>query len=325
MKILDSLLTTELANRKWISVSITLLICIPLTIWSIYGIGEYGIALFILIPLLMGMCSTIILGYKNSISFKQAWQIGFLTLLIFGIGLIVFALEGLICIGMAAPFALLLTWIGTLIGYAIVNKKPSQSLNSILLLIVLIPLSAFKESQTIPPVKSVITKTIINASPQTVWKNVIAFPELNKPNDLIFKIGISYPIKSRIEGEGKGAVRYCQFNTGDFVEPITKWEENKLLAFDVIEQPEPLKELSFWDVNAPHLHDYFVSKKGQFKITELENGLVELEGTTWYYHNIKPDFYWRLWSNMIIHKIHERVLGHIKDVSEKGKTQDNKE
>jgi phosphoribosylformylglycinamidine (FGAM) synthase-like enzyme len=41
-----------------------------------------------------------------------------------------------------------------------------------------------------------------------------------------------------------------------------------------------------------------------------------LEGTTWYYHNIRPTFYWQLWSDHIIHKIHERVLTHIKTNAE---------
>lgn len=78
-----------------------------------------------------------------------------------------------------------------------------------------------------------------------------------------------------------------------------------------------MKELSFWNIDAPHLHDYFVSKKGQFKLTELKNGKTLLEGTTWYYHNIRPVFYWQEWSDFIIHKIHDRVLTHIKKNSEK--------
>jgi len=44
-----------------------------------------------------------------------------------------------------------------------------------------------------------------------------------------------------------------------------------------------------------------------------------LEGTTWYYHNIKPAAYWQLWSDYIIHKIHVRVLNHIKFNSENEK------
>jgi len=92
----------------------------------------------------------------------------------------------------------------------------------------------------------------------------------------------------------------------------------RLLKFDVLEQPAPMKELSFWNVDAPHLHDYFVSKRGEFKLIALPNGHTLLEGTTWHYHNIRPVFYWRLCRNYIIHEIHGRVLRHIKVNAEKG-------
>jgi hypothetical protein len=65
------------------------------------------------------------------------------------------------------------------------------------------------------------------------------------------------------------------------------------------------------------LHGYWVSKKGQFKLIRLANGHTLLEGTTWYINKIKPDWYWTLWSDYIVHKIHKRVLCHIKKVSEK--------
>ncbi|MBK9256909.1 MAG: hypothetical protein IPM42_15615 [Saprospiraceae bacterium] len=303
-------------SRKWIAIFVTYVVTGALTVWSIYGIGEYGIALFILIPLLVGLLSTTILGYKREITRKQAILIGFQSLAFIVLSLIIFALEGVVCIFMAAPFALLLTWIGSVIGHQIINKNPNHSVFTALVLFLLIPFTAFKEKDRPQIIKPVITKVIINSNKQTVWKNVIAFPKLKEPTETIFKVGISFPIESRIEGNGVGATRYCKFNTGEFVEPITEWKENELLKFKVIEQPIPLREISFWDVNSPHLHDYFVSTEGQFKLTDLENGKLELEGTTWYYHDIKPDFYWRMWSNYIIHKIHKRVLDHIKEISE---------
>lgn len=292
----------------------------PLTIWGIYGIGEYGIALFILTPLLIGLGSTILYGFKRSITLKESRNIAFLTLLTFTIGLFVFAIEGAICIAMAAPIGVLLTWLGSLIGYAIINKTPNNSSAAILLLIALIPTIAFIEKQNEPQLSSVVTSIIINADAETVWKNVVEFPELNEPTELLFKTGIAYPINARIKGTGIGAVRYCNFTTGSFVEPITGWNKPRLLKFDVVNQPEPMKEISFWNIKAPHLNDYFISKQGQFKLIELPNGQTKLEGTTWYYHNIKPAFYWRLWSNYIIHQIHERVLNHIKVNSEKNKS-----
>ncbi|WP_199119853.1 SRPBCC family protein [Pedobacter sp. ASV28] len=315
-QLIEKILPTDNRKRKWTAIGLTVIVSGLLTLWGIYEIGQYGIALFILTPLFIGAGSTILYGRKKGITKRQAWQIGLLTLTIFTAGLLVFAIEGIICIAMAAPIALLLTWIGSLIGHAIINKTPHNASTTLLLLVGIIPTMAFIEKNNEPALTSVVTSIEINAPPQTVWKNVIEFPQLDKPTEFIFKTGIAYPIDAKIEGTSVGAVRHCNFTTGSFVEPITVWNEPRLLKFDVVEQPAPMKELSFWNIDAPHLHDYFVSKQGQFKLTALPNGKTLLEGTTWYYHNIKPAFYWQLWSNYIIHKIHNRVLTHIKTNAE---------
>lgn len=317
MKIFDKLIQVNETKRKWVSVTITACIAGILSLWGIYGIGEYGIALFMLTPFLIGLCSTFLYGYKNRITKSEAIWIGFTTLAICTLALIVFAIEGLICIVMAAPIGILFTWLGSLIGYSLLQYSKNTTPSALVILIAIIPLTSFVENKIEPELTSVTTSIIINAKPMEVWKNVIEFPELDKPTEFIFKIGIAYPINAKIIGSGIGSVRHCNFTTGSFVEPVTVWNEGKLLKFDVLEQPAPMKELSFWNIDAPHLHDYFVSKKGQFKLTELENGKTLLEGTTWYYHNIKPAFYWQIWSDLIIHKIHDRVLIHIKKNSEK--------
>lgn len=306
-------------KRKLLSVSITVIIAGLLTLWGIYGIGQYGIALFILTPIFIGSGSTILYGLNNGISKREAWLIARVTLAIFTIGLLVFAIEGLICIAMAAPFGLLLTWVGSMIGYAVLNRAPQKAPSAILILFCIIPTTAFVEKEIAPTLTSVVTSIEIDAPPKVVWENVVEFPQLKEPTEFIFKTGIAYPINARIEGAGVGAVRHCNFTTGSFVEPITVWNESKLLKFDVVEQPAPMKEISFWDIDAPHLHDYFVSKKGQFKLIAMPNNKTLLEGTTWYYHNIKPAIYWQLWSDYIIHKIHIRVLNHIKFNSENEK------
>lgn len=313
---IERLLPNDNQKRKWTAISLTVFVAGLLTLWGIYGIGQYGIALFILTPIFIGAGSTILYGLNKQITRRDAWQIGYLTLAIFLAVLLVFAIEGIICVFMAAPFGLLLTWVGSLIGFSIINKNSTNAPITFILLVGIIPTTAFLEKSSHPLLVSVASSIEIDAPPQTVWKNVIEFPQLDEPEDFIFKTGIAYPINARIKGVGVGAVRYCNFTTGSFVEPITIWDKPRLLKFGVVEQPEPMKELSFWDVDAPHLHDYFVSKQGQFKLTRLPNGKTLLEGTTWYYHNIKPAVYWQLWSDYIIHKIHNRVLGHIKKNSE---------
>jgi hypothetical protein len=78
-----------------------------------------------------------------------------------------------------------------------------------------------------------------------------------------------------------------------------------------------MKEWSpYGEIHPAHLDGYFVSKRGRFVLTPLTNGHTRIEGTSWYQHGLKPGPYWRWWSDAIIHRIHRRVLNHIKDLSE---------
>ena len=123
-------------------------------------------------------------------------------------------------------------------------------------------------------------------------------------------------MQARIEGEGVGAVRHCEFTTGAFVEPVTIWDPPHLLAFNVIDQPEPMHEWSpYEEVYAPHLEDTMLSQKGQFELIKTETGTL-LRGTTWYTLDLAPGAYWRLWSDFVVHRIHMRVLKHVKRLSE---------
>jgi hypothetical protein len=303
-------------HRKWFSVIVNVVIALLLTLWGIYGIEQYGIFLFFLIPFFIGAGSALLYGHKNEISFSEARNVGFLALFIYSVALIIFAIEGLICIAMAAPLGFLFTWIGSIVGHLVLTGRNKNASLPFLILIICLPTCSFLEKDSQPHLTSVVSSIEINASAKTVWENVIRFPKLKEPSEFIFKTGIAYPIDAIIDGEGIGAIRYCNFTTGSFVEPIIIWHQPHILKFSVKQQPAPLKEISFWDIDAPHLHDYFVSTEGQFKLTTLKNGNTLLEGTTWYYNDIKPEIYWSFWSKYIVHKIHYRVLDHIKTNSE---------
>ena len=168
-----------------------------------------------------------------------------------------------------------------------------------------------------PPLYAVKTSVVINANLETVWSHVVSFSELPPPTEAMFKTGIAYPIRAEIRGQGVGAVRHCVFSTGEFVEPITVWDEPHLLRFDVTAQPSSMEELSLYsDLRPPHLENYLISRRGQFQLTSLPDGATLLEGTTWYQNRFWPAPYWHLWSDYIIHRIHQRVLLHIKSLAE---------
>jgi hypothetical protein len=285
---------------------------------SIYQ--DYAIGLFILLPFVLGASSTLILSYKNIVDRKQLRNNAYWTLLAFSIGLLLFAWEGIICLIMALPIGMFFTYLGFLIGHLLSKNTLNTKTPTIVILLSLsVPTlmsfeNLFKWKDDVRFVKSSIE---IKATPEEVWNNVLEFPQLKEPTEFIFKTGIAYPINATIKGEGVGAIRHCNFTTGCFVEPITIWNKPNILQFSVDNQPEPMKEMSFYDIHPTHLHGYWVSEKGQFKLIKLQNGHTLLEGTTWYVNKIKPDFYWTIWSDYIVHKIHNRVLEHIKEQTEK--------
>ena len=312
-------MTQRISNQKIISIVLPCLLGWTFAYLATNVFKDYAFGLFIWLPLVLGATSTLILTHKNSVPRKELRNNSYWTLLLFCAGLLAFAWEGIICLAMAAPIGFLFSYFGFLIGHGISKSKLNNSTSTaIILLMFSVPsLMAFEDNiKTSEDLRSVTTSIEINASLKNVWKNVVAFPQLIEPTEFIFKTGIAYPINATINGQGIGAVRHCNFSTGSFVEPITVWDEPKLLKFSVDKQPEPMKEISPYDIHPTHLHDYWVSKQGQFKLTELPNGHTLLEGTTWYVNKIKPSIYWTVWSDYIVHKIHQRVLGHIKTQAE---------
>ncbi|MBO9573411.1 MAG: hypothetical protein J7497_14570, partial [Chitinophagaceae bacterium] len=298
-----------------IAVGITAVVCWAFAFLATNIFKDYAFGLFIWLPFVLGATSTLIYGYNNAVAVQKLASISFLTLFVFCLGLLVFAWEGIICLIMALPVGLIFTWLGHWIGYKILKNKAGNTSAAVFLLFLSVPLFMAFDDLALDKdeVRYVTTAIQINASPEQVWKNVIAFPQLEDPREFIFKAGIAYPVNATINGQGVGSVRHCNFTTGSFVEPITVWDEPRLLKFSVAEQPDPMKEISFYNIHPNHLHGYWVSKEGQFKLTQLSNGHTLLEGTTWYINKIKPGFYWTIWSDYIVHKIHRRVLEHIKE------------
>lgn len=302
---------------SFLAIFLSILIGALLIGWGVYAVNSYGSALFLALPFLMGYTVAVVLGMHPNATRKDAFMHAIGALAIISGLLLIFAIEGAICLAMAAPIALVASIIGALIGFEI-HKRWHRRLHQLwIILLVSSPiLMAFESQVTTPTVAPVVTVIDIASPPQTVWDQIIAFPMLKEPEEWFFKAGLAYPINANIEGRGVGAVRYCNFSTGSFVEPITVWNEPNLLAFDVLDQPMPMVELSPYNIEPPHLHGYFMSVRGQFKLSELPNGGTHLEGTTWYYVDIYPEWYWRIWSDYIVHRIHSRVLTHIKELSE---------
>ena len=297
----------------------TVLLSVLLVDLSVKGFGLYGEGLFLAVPFFMGFVSSALYNRDRLHTRGQSIGMGIAPIGLLGLLLLVAGYEGLICLAMAIPLAAPLAAAGGLMAYNVCTRRQRPSVTFMGAWILVVPLAMTLEyaAHVQPPVLHVTTAIEINAPPEVVWHNVISFPPLAPPQELLFRSGIAYPTSGEIFGRGVGAVRHCRFSTGEFIEPITVWDEGHLLAFDVTAQPQSMRELSPWPITPPHLErNYMLSRHGQFRFVALPNGRTRLEGTTWYQNYFWPQPYWQAWSDFIVHRIHRRVLEHVKEQAE---------
>ncbi len=322
---LDRIIPSGQFGSAFAGVLSTVVLGTAATLLSVQVLGSYGWGLFVGLPFCLGMSSVLIYGYHQERSWRSCFGVSMLAVFIPAAALILFAVEGAICLMMAAPLAIPLSMLGGFVGYTLQKKYHARQQTANWLTGIIIALPAFMGAEhtkaTPPPLIRVTSAVEIDAAPERVWNHVVTFSQLPEPTEWLFKLGLAYPIKAEIKGTGVGACRHCIFSTGPFVEPIEVWDEPRLLKFSVTENPAPMQEWTFYSgIHPPHLHNFLVSKGGQFLLTPLAGGRTHLQGTTWYHHSMWPAAYWQLWSDFIIHRIHLRVLDHVKNLAETPQT-----
>ena len=231
------------------------------------------------------------------------------------------AMEGVICILMAAPFVGLLGIIGALLGHwlATLTSRPAYQVQSAAWLAVIV--CAVGESITPPaPLEDVVTsEVIINATPAQVWKQLKDIRDLPAPTEPLFVLGVAHPVETYVIGEGGvGAERICRLSTGDMPERITVWKPEQELQFVVLDTPAAMREATFFgrELEAAHLHGTYTSLEGGFRLEALPNGQTRLTGNSRYLLTITPASYWNLWTRQIVSQVQLRVMNHVKAKAE---------
>jgi hypothetical protein len=319
---IDRIMPVGLFPSAVMAVAVTTVFGVALIWLSTVLFEQYGWGVFVAAPVCQGIIAALLFGYRAPRTLWECLGVAELSVVLGGVLLLAVALEGAICIAMAAPLALAFAAIGAIIGYQIQRRPaaPARTIGVYLVALLAAPMlmAAAAVAPQKPPLLKVTTSMVVHAPPDVVWRSVVSFPDLAPPTETIFKLGVAYPTRARIEGAGVGAVRYCEFSTGAFVEPITTWQAPRTLAFDVSRNPAPMRELSpYPHLVTAHLKGYLNAEHGQFRLVQLRDGSTLLIGTTWYRDAVWPTAYWRLWSDAFIHTIHRRVLDHIKHLAER--------
>jgi len=296
-----------------------LAVAIPTILLNVYVLRRYSTSLFLGTPFTLGAVTGYVFNRTAPQGAGATAQVVSLSLVLLAGAMLLFALEGLVCVALALPLALVLAILGGVFGRVIALHTPGRP-SQLAGLVLAVPLLAGVDQVRGPERWYVVNDSVVVAAPPaTVWRHVVSFSELAPPTEALFRLGVAYPRRARIDGTGAGAVRYCEFSTGTFVEPITQWRAPERLTFDISAQPVPLRELSpYGAIEPPHLRGYFRARQGEFRLTELPGGRTLLVGGTRYELDIGPRSYWRVPADAIVSAIHRRVLAHIKRLSEAG-------
>lgn len=287
-------------------------------------LGSYGLTLFIALPFVMGYLAVWLYTRTQDIYANERDLLVVVTLSVVfaGVGILTIAIEGAICLLMAAPIAWFLALLGgalaAVIHGGIRSRKTSPSTFAAMIFVLPVLLGAEHFSPPPVPRFQVHTSIEIAAPPEMAWKRLIQFPALPAPKEWPFRAGVAYPIEAQLTGEGLSADRECRFSTGSFKEPILVWEPGKHFAFAVSNEPLLMKETSpYENIHVRHLEDHdFQPERADFELVRLPNGGTRLEGTTTYTNKMWPGLYWRIWTDAIIHRIHNRVFQHVKALAE---------
>lgn len=260
---------------------------------------------FVIIPMLMGII-TAWFWKDTGIRGKQITGYSILNGLIAILMSFFFLGEGFICLLIVSPLISGFVISGAFIGRAMFKKR-NQKLNisivSLLMGIFIVDSLSDHHHENM-----VSDELLIQASPEEVWQHVVAFdPISQKENYWLFKIGMPSPMATTVSEHRLGANRKCIFSNGYiFDEKIVKFDINKNLIFDIVDQPKD-----------PEIMGHIDIKRGEFILKDNGNGTTTLIGNSWYNLHVFPTWYYDLWAESITRNVHFRVMKHIKLLSER--------
>lgn len=157
----------------------------------------------------------------------------------------------------------------------------------------------------------------VNAPPEMVWNAVVRMDTIDEPLALPFRLGVAYPLRGEVLGEGVGATRRGEFSTGIAIERVTDWIRGQRLAFVVENDVPAMQEISpYREVHAPHAVGYFRTTLTSFELAQRPDGGTEIIERTFHQLKLDPAYYWLPMARWIVRENNARVLVHIRHQAE---------
>lgn len=293
-----------------------LFIILPAVAISTLVLGAYGWGLFVLTPLVVGFTTGYLVNRRELQTKGTTYGLVLLSAALGCGGLILFALEGLICLILASPLAALLAIAGGSLGRraAHAGKDPAAPFYCVALLPFMFAADALS-----PPEAMLLTNEsiVISAPASRVWQALTSDDVIAEPPTLAGRFGLAYPERSHLSARQVGALRTGYFSTGMARERVIDWQENRLLAFMVLTQPPAMEEMSpYRIVHAPHLSGYFETGETRLELEALPDRRTRLTVRAAHRLRLDPIVYWEPIAKWAIRDNERRVLRDIKAKAE---------
>ncbi len=277
--------------------------------------GDYGWALFAATPFLLGLFSTTLYGWQHGLRRWDAVRLSMMTVILSGILLFGLAVEGIICLVMAAPIASALAILGGLTGQALLvatgRTRDPKVMCVALFSIPLLWVTEQNRSESAPEF-TVSSSVLIAAPAERIWPLIVDVDELPRAQSLWAKVNIATFHRAWTSGVGKGATRVCEFHTGVAQETVEVWDPPRRLELRVDSTPVPMEEWTpYRHLHPRHLDGYYQVNHASFELTPVPSGTL-LRGTTRFQHGLWPAEYWGWWCTPVVRNLQLRVLSETK-------------
>lgn len=279
--------------------------------------GAYGYTLFVATPLLIGALSAWIANREQDIGSQATWVMALTANLVGGLALVGFALEGVVCLVMAAPIAFVAASIGAALGRWIALQGRGKA-RSAFTTVAFLPVLFATERAAPATIEFADRQSVdISAPPSAVWSAATQMAQIHDRPALPFRLGLAYPLRGEIIGRGVGALRRGYFSTGVATERVTEWAPGRRLAFVILTEPPSLRELSpYRTVHAPHVRGYFRTRDAAFELIPLPGGRTRLVLTSRHELDLEPAVYWTPFARWAVRANKLRALAQIRRQAE---------
>jgi hypothetical protein len=167
-----------------------------------------------------------------------------------------------------------------------------------LLAFILFPLGAHAVERQFPAecaVAEIDTSLVFGASAAHSWNSILFYEQVDHSPPWLLKLALPQPVCAVGSKSAPGDTERCVYRKGYLVKEISQVQEQRLLAFRVVEQ---------------HLHFErdVTLLDGAFLLEPIDEGHTRVVLSTRYVRHLRPAWLWEPMERKIVHTLHGHVL-----------------